>query len=240
MKKVIQLPAIANEGRWANKLLHYVVGKCYAESVGATVEIPRGWLGETVFEISEPYIEQKARMLSPQLDQDFDGTVALPPFFNLPHRIVNPCLTRETVKRLLKWRPGMVRVNSRPKAAAHVRSGDFLTNQDFPIVRQATIIDQARFAGYPPDKCEVVSEDKPRNSGLFPKELEFLEDFQTLMRAYNVFVYPRSTFSQMAALLGNGRIFMPYIYYCGVTDCKFRLVDVSKPVIFPSKNNYLP
>jgi hypothetical protein len=86
----------------------------------------------------------------------------------------------------------------------------------------------------------LVSDFAPHDTGLFRKPLSFLEDFQTLMMAKNVFVYPRSTFSQLAALMGDGNIYMPYDYGTGPTTCKFRLADPSQPVIFPTKNNSLP
>lgn len=228
MSKVVQLPAIRNEGRFGNKLIHYLVGKCYAEKVGATVEIPRGWVGETIFEIEEPYIEQPARVLT-NLDEDFEGTVALPPFFNMPHRFVDPCFTRPTVKRIFKWRDGWVRVKTRRELSIHVRCGDFLTNPDFPVVKF-----------FPMDHSNMIREDNPSDTGIFPKELSFLEDFQTLMLSRNLFVYPRSTFSQMAALLGDGNIFMPYDYHAGPTTCRFKRVNPDQPVIFPTKNNHLP
>lgn len=236
MKKVIQLPAIANKGRFANQLLHYVIGKGYAEVVGATVEIPKGWVGQSIFEINDPHIDQNSRMLTPrQLDEDFSGTVAIPAFFSLPHRIVDPFLIRETVQNILKWRPEWIKVKAKKESVVHLRRGDFLTDGHFPIIsRQELLRATQRF------DSEVISEDTPSNTGLFPKSLSFLEDFQTLMQAKNVFVYPRSTFSQMAALLGDGNIFMPYDYTAGHTTCKFRQVDPSKPVIFPTKNNSLP
>lgn len=223
MSKSVQLTAIANEGRFGNKLIHYIVGKCYAESIGATVEIPRGWAGEILFEIDEPYIEKPAG-------------AGLGAFFNLPHRLVDPCLTRETVKRLLKWRPEWLRVKNQFDVVVHLRRGDFLTDNGFPIVSLKEML-SANKTGYP---AVIVSEYFPQNTGLFPKWLSFLEDFQTLMQAKNVFVYPRSTFSQLAALLGDGNIFMPYDYKAGQTSCKFRQVDPSQPVIFPTKNNSLP
>lgn len=223
--KVVQLPAIANEGRFANKLVHYIVGKCYAESIGSTVEIPRGWIGELLFEIDEPYIERPSG-------------AGLGAFFNLPHRLVDPCLTRETVKRLLKWRLEYLRVKEKPEIAVHLRRGDFLTDNGFPVVSPKDLLKAAsnQVVGLP----ILVSESNPVDSGLFPKSLSFLEDFQTLMNAENVFVYPRSTFSQMAALLGNGNIYMPYDYTAGLTSCKFRQIDPSQPVVFPTKNNSLP
>lgn len=225
MKKVVQLPAIASEGRFANRLLHYIVGKCYAESIGATVEIPKGWIGETIFEINEDYIEEH------------DPEKALPAFFNMPHRLVDPCLTRETVKRLLKWKPDWVRVTAKRESVAHLRRGDFLTDKGFPVVSPDCIFTECkRLVGVP----FFVSENSPQNNGLFSKMFSFLEDFQILMQSKNVFVYPRSTFSQMAALLGDGNIYMPYDYKAGRTSCKFRLVDPFEPVIFPTKNNNLP
>lgn len=233
--KVVQLPAIANEGRFGNRLIHYLVGKCYAEKVGATVEIPRDWVGETIFEISEPYIEQPAQLLT-NLYQQFKGTVALPPFFNMPHRFVDRCLTRESVQRIFKWRPDWIRVKHRCKAAIHVRRGDFLTNPDFPVVQEEDLLS----ACWLKSSVTIVSEDNPRDSGLFPNELLFLEDFQTLMQAIHVFVYPRSTFSQMAALMGDGNIYMPHNYGTGWTTCNFKRVDTRQPVIFPTKNNHLP
>jgi hypothetical protein len=223
MKKVIHLSSIENEGRFGNKLLHYIVGKCYAESVGATVEIPHNWVGEKIFEINEPHIGQAG-----------DYGDSFPPFFNLPHRMVDPFLTRETVKRLLKWKPEWLRVTKRKESVIHLRRGDYLTNKDFPVVSQDQLSQWSAQIPY------FVSEDSPLNTGLFPDSLSFLEDFQTLMMARNIFVYPRSTFSQMAALLGDGNIYMPYDYTAGPTTCKFRLVDPSQPVIFPTKNNSLP
>lgn len=241
MKKVVQLPAIANEGRFANKLIHYIVGKCYAESVGATVEIPIGWLAESVFEISEPHIQRKARVIAPtQLDMEFSGAVALPPFFNLPHRVVDKCLRRESVKRLLKWRSGMVKVDEPLRAVIHIRRGDFLNACMFPYIPLYELYDAIESVGLDRSKVVAVNENFPRRGEMFPAGLEFLEDFQTLMLAENVFVYPRSTFSQIAALLGDGNIYMPYDYGRGPTTCKFKLADPSKPVIFPTKNNNLP
>lgn len=241
MKNIIQLPAIANEGRFGNKLIHYVVGKCYAESVGATVEIPREWLAESVFEINEPYIQNKARMIEPtQLDMEFSGSVALPPFFNLPHRVVDRCLRRETVKRLLKWRPHYLRVKAIEEIAVHIRRGDFLTDSAFPIVSESAMLDAVFKTGRVRRAVHLVRENQPAVTGIFPSHISFLEDFQTLMLAENIFVYPRSTFSQMAALLGGGNIYLPYDYGRGQTTCKFRLADPQKPVIFPTKNNNLP
>lgn len=223
MTKKVQLPAIANEGRFGNKLIHYIVGKCYAESIGATVEIPRGWVGEILFEIDEPYIERPSG-------------AGLQAFFNLPHCLVDPCLTRETVKRWLKWRPQWLRVKNQFEVAMHIRRGDFLTDNGFPIVSLKDML-LANKTGFP---AVIVSEEWPQDTKLFQKGLSFLEDFQTLMMAENVFVYPRSTFSQLAALLGDGNIYMPYDYGTGQTTCKFRLADPSQPVIFPTKNNSLP
>ena len=224
MKKVVQLPAIASEGRFANRLVHYIVGKCYAEAIGATVEIPNGWLGETIFEINDPHINGRS------------GATILPPFFNLPHRLVDPCLTRANVKRFLRWRPGWVRVTRRDRAAVHVRRGDYMTDGNFPIVSEVDLcLEASRFG----NQCELVREDKPQSTGLFPDGIDFLEDFQRLMTAENVFVYPRSTFSQVAALLGDGNIYMPFGYVAGQSSCKFKLADTEQPVVFPTKNNNL-
>jgi len=227
MTKIVQLPAIANEGRFGNRLIHYIVGKCHAESIGATVQIPRRWVGETIFEINEPYIDPGHE------------AVVLPPFFNLPHRLVDPCLTRKNVKRLLKWRKDFLRVTDKKEAAIHLRRGDFLHLADFPVVPRLELLNSVKRVKNIKSP-HVVSESEPSRTGLFSKALSFLEDFQTLMMAENVFVYPRSTFSQMAALLGDGNIYMPYDYGKGHTSCKFRLADPEEPVIFPTKNNSLP
>lgn len=237
---MIQLTAISDQGRFSNRLIHYVVGKCYAESVGATVEIPKGWIGEELFQINERHIVRNARQIqTSQLDGDFKGTASLPPFFSLPHSIVDPCMTREIVKRFLQWKPEYLRVTENEEAALHIRGGDFRHLKDFPVITAQDMIAatkwKERFGRVP---C-VVSEDSPSNTGLFSKALSFLEDFQRLMRSNNVFVYPRSTFSQMAALLGDGNIYMPYDYKPGKTSCKFKLVDPARPVIFPTRNNSL-
>jgi len=165
----------------------------------------------------------------------------LPPFFRIPHRILNPCLTREIVQDVFKWRP-KYDVTPEPSeisdVAVHVRQGDFYTCTGFPVVPMAILEDAVEKLGFDAKTATWVIESKPHKSTL--PGPHWLYDFRLLMWAKNVFVYPRSTFSQMAALLGNGNIYMPYNYEPKASSVKFKLVNPVQPVIFPSKNNNLP
>lgn len=238
MRRVLQLPAIGTEGRFGNWMLHYLAGRILAEQAGAVVQTPP-WIGEELFQLKDERITHPVPRMRPQeVGLAWEGVAALPPFFDIPHRILDPMITRANVQRIFRWQERFTRNGDcHPLVAVHVRRGDYLTD-GFPIVCEDDLLAEVVRFGFNPAAVWWVSEDRPRRGGE-PGNPEFLVDFFVLMNARNVFVYPRSTFSQLAALLGNGNIYMPYGYRNGHTPCRFELHDPAKPCFFETRNNNL-
>lgn len=212
-----------------------------SEQFNAQLETPH-WLGEDLFQLKDKPISKPGMpMLPTDVGKDWTGRMELPPFFHVPHRVLNPCLTRENVQRVFVWRS---KYDVKPKpceisdVAVHVRQGDFYTSPGFPVVPMSIIEDAVERAGFNPQTATWVIESKPHKSSLIGPH--WLYDFKLLEWAENVFVYPRSTFSQMAALLGNGNIYMPYNYELKASAVQFKSVNPDEPVVFPTKNNNLP
>lgn len=241
MRKVLQLPAIGVEGRFANWMLHYLAGKLIAERFGAVLETPP-WIGETLFQISEHRITKLAhRMRVEEVGEDWEGVTALPPFFDIPHRVLDPMITRENVQKVFQWRETTLHrivhgFDVIPHVSVHVRRGDYGI-LGFPIVEEEHLQSEVIRHGFDPRMVWWIREESPHDFHRHEGDPPYLLDFQLLEQSRNVFVYPRSTFSQMAALLGTGNIYMPYDYTNGKTTCRFELHDPTKPCLFPSRNN---
>lgn len=237
MSVVIQLPALHSEGRFANRLIHYLVGRYLAEQNGGSVQVPH-WIGELMFDLRDPYYTVERQPINGQALLDkLHGVVALPPFFACPHAVVDPVFTRAFVQRVLPWRTSWLTTAPSSRVALHVRRGDYLTDPAFPNIPLATLRRALAQCGFPERDTMFVREDQPGPAYGAPWPFEFLGDFQRLMRADNVLVYPRSSFSQMAALLGTGNIYMPK--WEGTTHLCYERHDDAKPAIFPVRNNQL-
>lgn len=240
--KELQIPALRDEGRFANRLIHYMVGRHLAEAWDVRLAT-HPWIGECLFDLNDSHVERPVPYLPfAEIEKGFWGPTALPPFFAIPHRIVDPLFNRQFVQKLFKWRAFYEEKRGRVqshKAVIHVRRGDFCSLPDFPVVPVHTLLDNAEQHGFSVSECILVREESPLNTGLFPWPFEFLEDFFTLMQADNIFVYPRSSFSQLAALMGNGNIYMPYDYSTDPARTRFVLHEGTDPVVFPTRNNGL-
>jgi hypothetical protein len=240
LPKILQVPAVGGIGRFGNWILHYLAGKMLAEQFNATLQCSE-WIGETLFKLSDERISNHAPQLTVlEIGKDWEGTKSLPPFFNLPHRVLDPFITRPNVQRTFQWRSPFDAVPSLDdiaKVAVHVRRGDKISVNVWPFIPIAVLKECVTTLGFNAKDILLVNEDVPNLS----KEHEpvWLLDFRLLVWAENVVVYPVSTFSQVAALLGNGNIYMPYDYEPYSMNIKYRLVDPSEPVLFPTKNNNL-
>lgn len=236
--KTIQLPAVGKEGGWANHLIHYLVGRVLADKCGAALETPP-WIGQKLFKLYDPPITNPVPAIKPKdVGKPFDGVIALPPFFSLPHRIVDPCFKRSLVQKTFQWRiPRVPLVGSLPKVI-HRRRGDF-AKHGFPWVTTECLFEEAHNVCDRPRGFVFVSDDSPHQKQI-ADDPDFLEDFLIMVHAKNLFVYPRSTFSQMAGLLGNGQIWFPTFYTMGKTGVKFFKADPEKDCWFQDRNNELP
>lgn len=230
---VIQIPAIGKHGRFCNWLLHYLTGKYYAERVGAKVATHH-WIGRDLFDLDDLLIQKEEQPISGHTYlKPFNGTIALPPFFFLPFDLYSKCLTRTFVQKTLKWKPEFLSPYiPKVEAAVHVRRGDYSYLTDFPWIELPEICEALNRCGEDPDDVEFVREDEPHQIGVYPYGYEHIEDFQILMKAKRIYVYPRSTFSQVAALLGNGEVYMPFGWTKGKSIVNYKPVDTAKPILF--------
>lgn len=232
---IIHLRAIGTEGRFGNSLIHYVVGKTYAEQMGAAVEIPPGWIARELFDIHDQRFFQPSPYFNPSKGGPPPKRFSLPPYWDLAHELVDPMIVRSNFQRWLKPAFKFPESLVPMELAIHVRRGDYLTD-GFPIVSEDHLVNEARRLGFSVDDIAWVHEDRPRMTQLRPA---FLTDWTRMLLAKNVMVYPRSSFSQTAALLGNGRIFMPINYTGGETTCTYEERDPEQSCAFETRLNSL-
>lgn len=220
-RPIVQSPLLGRRGRFANWLVQYQWSLRYSNHCRATLQT-HPWIGETLFEINhERIVDELPVTPAVRLPYCLTGMVAIPMFYDIPNHYAADIATRETMARL-RWRPeydpSHVPVK---KCVAHLRGGDFIGSVRWPQVSTDDLLDAVVETGVDRSDCFIVSDDIPSENNVYPSGFDFLYDFQLLMRAETVFVYPSSTFSIVAALFNHGTVFQPVDFTRGKTKCRF-------------------
>lgn len=221
MTRILQFPSLGKLGRFGNFLGLYALARHYADRAGALLQTP-DWCGQKIFQIDPSPIEGEPTVtLRPPLPDTWDGIATL----ELEHGITEPKYSLEDFRRYFQFRPEMVYQHEPVGVAAHIRRGDFLQAPNvWPIVNLQCIFEQvleeAWMGGH---KTELIMEEEPHLVPEHLKEFPFLADFQIMVNAKNLFVYPSSSFSGTAGMLNRNNVWLPENFTNGRTDCRWRL-----------------
>jgi len=221
MTRILQLPELnGSHGRFGNMLIWYGLGRWLCEKYGATLQTPQ-WPGEQVFQIDDPPIEGAPCVLlswpfSPEMEV-WEGRAIL----NTAEYSFPTDFSNEDFWRWLPFRKEFEYPHEFKEyaCAIHVRRGDFLLSDKWPIVAESAMLKAARDAGR--EHVTIVSEEAPHRNPNHPAKLGWLEDFLILCHAKTLFVYPASSFSGCAARFNTGTVYIPHDYHNGPTECRW-------------------
>jgi hypothetical protein len=210
-------------GGFGNQLHQYVAARKYAESIGATLEVPE-WTGKTIFDLTEP-------PWSCDLPEVNDGGCGIPPelewgqtnirlggYFQMQRWI--GLLSRAELKRWLRVSSQFEGLGSIVHTAAHLRQGDYLGHPLFANVLRSSYVRAC--AEYNLTVDSWVCQDAPRTVVGLDSRLCYLPDFLTLKNA-TILLRANSTFSWWAATLGDhAAVYAPVVTdHVGVYDADF-------------------
>lgn len=210
MGGIVQFPALGKFGRTGNQLFQYAFAKAYAMSVNATLHTPP-WIGQTLFEdINDPPCIDGLPTLGLDTIPRNDRTdVNLSGYYQFADAFQYYSIN--TVRRWFTFKKEwMDQFTERPKIAAHVRRGDYVTQYAsvFCTIEEDAYIWAIEKAGYSLFDVTWIREDKP--TVFSHPGLEWLKDFFTLMNA-EVLFRANSTFSWWAGTLGNAKVYSPVV-----------------------------
>lgn len=225
MTRILQLHQLAGgNGRFANQLQWFALGKWFCEQHDAILQTPQ-WIGESVFEIDDPPMSGAPNVLlswplSPEMHR-WEGVATL----NTAEYSFPPMYTDEDFRRYLKLQPKyQADCVSRSMGAAHLRQGDFHQAPDiWPIVSRETLAKGIEDNGFDLRTFTFITEESPHVNNAHPAKLSFLQDFLIMCAAPVLYVYPSSSFSMCAARFNRNSVWVPYDYTNGITLCKWRL-----------------
>lgn len=182
-------------GRWGNLLFQWAHCKAWCKQNDWTLQTDP-WIGERIFQIEDERPHPKPDRVFSGYAQDQDSLI----------------YTRKQCKEWFRFRPEIHnRLITLPteKLLAHRRVGDY-GDLGYVVVTTQSYIDACKQHGLCLGALHFVTEEYAQNEALFPKELEFVEDFwrmchcKTLLRG-------NSSFSWWAATLGTCEVYSPVI-----------------------------
>lgn len=206
------------QGRFGNQVVQFLYAYFLAERWRYNFTCDE-WIGEKVFDIScqrytGPALRRINEMTFCAPGDTGDESVEFRGYAQMSHCTI---YTKRDAQSLLKIRPeilatlGRIREHHfrRDSIVAHHRKGDFI-GYSYPVVSRLSYKLAAQhyfgFSAFP----QYVSEEEPTPANGLPSELAFLPDFYRLMMAPTL-MRANSTFSFVAALLGNGLVLSPRI-----------------------------
>jgi hypothetical protein len=224
MSGVVQAKLI---GGFGNQIHQYAAVRKYAESIGASLEVP-DWVGKTIFNLTEPG-------WSRELPEVNDGGCGCPPevrwgemnirlggYFQSQRWV--SLLSRTELRRWLRVDADLAEtcrgvLPAGPYTAAHVRQGDYIGHPLYANVLERSYTRACIEHGLSID--EWVWQDSPRRVEGLHDRFHFLPDFLVLMHA-SILLRANSTFSWWAAALGDGVVYAPVVEAkVGAVDADF-------------------
>lgn len=226
--KIFHFVDCGREGLFGNRLMYYCIARKKAEEVNGILET-NDWFGREMFTLNDPFLYETRWFGN---DIEFLKSVS---GWNGHVKAWRSNIKWGDVRRYLQFQPQFInpKVVSH-KAVIHLRGADF-HNNSHPDVSESDAISEVMSLGFSREEIFVVSQDHPGSwpecpilKHEFPTDFTpvpgannsiggVLTDFQTLMKAQNLFLYPISTFSAMAGAMGTGEIWEPYGYCNGPT-----------------------
>jgi hypothetical protein len=209
------------QGRFGNTCMEYLFARAYAERHGFELHV-EPWIGERIFQISHPRPHRHDML----------------PVFNevqLAERVPDgPCVfrgyaqmqramlyTKRQAQAWLKLQPEIETAcasailadgSKQDRVVCHRRAGDYI-GYGYPVVSWLSYKRACfRFGlqASPPDFVMLSEETPTPHAGYLPDDLSFMADFYRMMVAPTL-LRGNSSFSWLAALLGDGLVLSPII-----------------------------
>lgn len=232
------------QGRFGNQVMQYLFCRAFAEQFGYEL---RGdsWIGERVFDIRHPRPDGSPLSRMNEVDifatlRDADrrcGATGLPA--NIEFRgyaQTQSCLNFYTKRKAQEW------LKLRPEAAekcaaarpdsdtiiGHRRVGDYVGYGGYPVVSSLSYWRALKKFGFDDSRFVLLSEESPTHHAGLPDDLSFMPDFYRMMKA-PVLLRGNSSFSWLAALLGDGLVLAPVVDGFGGGPCEAEFVAGNHP-----------
>ena len=208
-------------GRFGNQLFTLAFAKAYADSIGATLEIPSEWVGRIIFPHFKDYPGISQQLFCPGFHYIPTGetNLALLGFYqnqksldmwkSQPYREwfkFNP-LFENTCYEFLEWEKTITPENkAHPSLIYHRRAGDY-AETPYPIINLDHILLTMRdhmigIARYKYSGCGDCPENHKLPQFFRNTKIDFISDF-IFMTMADVLVRSNSSFSWWAAALGK-------------------------------------
>lgn len=218
---IVWNPELGKQGRFANWLIQYMMGYQLARKLEAEYRTPY-WIGEELFGFRHKRFHEPRPFTKFNPDGSFDDkdVVVLDMFFNVGSGI-QVDFSPAYIKWLFCWQPDYDPIKvPEHYVVIHNRQGDFRLSDSWPHVELEQQYNEAESFGFRRDWSMVLSDDNPVIQDVYPG-LDYLYDFQLMCRCKHLFVYPMSTFSDMASKFNPNRVYLPTQYTGGKTSVKY-------------------
>lgn len=220
-----------------NATMTYLFCRAHAERIGAELQCDH-WIGESIFNIPHNPVTVEGLPTLKTRDMKGDETNVQVRCYAMNEKAM--IYTKRQAQSWLTFRPECVDwcedyFEDHPGLLgghwAHWRRMDFAP-LSFPLVSMASYL-KAHTPFGPDSDLHFTSWEAPMKSDEIPAELFMLLDFYALCRASLLF-RANSSFSWLAGLLSNGRIFSPIMTGCtGGVDNECEFVEGNWPSIAP-------
>lgn len=207
------------QGRFGNACLQYLFARAYAEKYGFDLQC-ESWIGERIFAIESTRPHNYDALPRYNEDQLMRNGPPDHSFVFRGYGQTTWCAQQYTKRMAQAWLPLRAEVVTPIKqivpqiypldrVVAHRRVGDYV-GYGYPIVSLASYFEAARAYGLELRPEKVLSEENPTRHDGLPDDLSFVVDFYRMMHAPTL-LRANSSFSFLAALLGNGLVLSPVI-----------------------------
>jgi hypothetical protein len=209
------------QGRFGNQACQYLFASAYAERHGFELQV-EPWIGERIFQISHPR-PHRHDMLPVFNEAQLAERVPDGPFVFRGYAQCQSAMlyTKRQAQAWLTMRPEIETACANAvlstaakdaRVVCHQRVGDF-KGYNYPICSAASYHRACEQYGltqeYP--TCWFCTEESPiPHAGFLPDDLGFMPDFYRMVTAPTL-LRGNSTFSWLAALLGDGLVLSPII-----------------------------
>lgn len=198
-------------GRFGNMAVQYLFARGYCEKHNLEMHTDP-WVGEKIFQITPSPIKIELPRFDENTLVDGMGNVSYRSYSQQQKCVT---YTQRQAREWLAFRPEVadaLKVVSPvvENCCAHVRRGDY-PGYGYPLVAVKSYEDFAMRYGIP--KITYITEENPLRSPDFFGELDMLPDFYRLCTC-DILLRANSTFSWVAGLLNEGRVFSPLIADC--------------------------
>lgn len=205
------------QGRFGNQALQWLFARAYAEKHGLDFQC-ESWIGERIWQIESTRPHNYDGL--PRYNEAELERMANPPnhpFVFRGYAQTTWCAAQYTKRQAQHWLTmrGEIEATcnayrpSQDKIICHLRRGDY-SGYGYVLVSARSYYEAMEQYGLDSGKAVFLSEEAQGTYTYFPSDLGFVVDFYRMVKAPTL-LRANSSFSWLAALLGNGLVLSPVI-----------------------------